>query len=134
MKSRSSGRPWRYWNPVILCVFVLFAGLRCSFADGVDDYVNRQMRRQHVAGLSLAVVKDGRLVKAKGYGFANLELKALAASLPLIAGIARRDLQGFNAYARLRIVFLLGRAATEAMIGTSNRTAMNSKETNVGMV
>ena len=36
------------------------------------------MLRQHVVGLSLAVVKDGKLIKAKGYGFANLELKVQA--------------------------------------------------------
>jgi D-alanyl-D-alanine carboxypeptidase len=35
--------------------------------------VNSQMKRQHVAGLSLGVVKDGKLVIAKGYGLANVE-------------------------------------------------------------
>jgi CubicO group peptidase (beta-lactamase class C family) len=44
----------------------------------VDDYVKNQMRRQHVAGLSLAVVKDGRLIKARGYGLANMELNVPA--------------------------------------------------------
>ncbi len=45
-----------------------------SRADDVDDYVNRQMRRQHIPGLSLAVVKDGKVIKAKGYGLASVEL------------------------------------------------------------
>jgi D-alanyl-D-alanine carboxypeptidase len=48
------------------------------FADPVDDYILHQMRLQHIPGLSLAVVKDGKLVKAKGYGFANLELRVPA--------------------------------------------------------
>ena len=79
MKPRSSGRLWRSSNPAFLpAVFVLFAVLRCSYADEVDDYVNRQMRRQHVAGLSLAVVKNGKLIRAKGYGLANVELKVQA--------------------------------------------------------
>jgi CubicO group peptidase (beta-lactamase class C family) len=39
----------------------------------VDDYIKAQMRAQHIPGLSLAVVRDGKIIKAKGYGFANLE-------------------------------------------------------------
>lgn len=43
-------------------------------ADKIDDYVAEQMSRQRIPGLSLAVVKGGKTVKVKGYGFANLEL------------------------------------------------------------
>jgi D-alanyl-D-alanine carboxypeptidase len=39
----------------------------------VDDYIQAQMQKQHIAGLSLAVVKDGKILKAKGYGLANVE-------------------------------------------------------------
>jgi CubicO group peptidase (beta-lactamase class C family) len=45
-------------------------------ADKIDDYVSAQMLRLHIPGLSLAIVRDGRVTKAQGYGFANLELKA----------------------------------------------------------
>lgn len=58
---------------ILVAVVFLFAALNYSNADSVDDYVNSQMKRQHVVGLSLAVVKDGDLVKAKGYGLANVE-------------------------------------------------------------
>jgi CubicO group peptidase (beta-lactamase class C family) len=47
-------------------------------ADAVDDYINEQMRQRHIPGLSLAIVKDGKVVKARGYGFANLEHKVPA--------------------------------------------------------
>ena len=47
-------------------------------ADKIDDYVAAQMNRQHIPGLSLAVLKDGEAVKVKGYGFANLELDTRA--------------------------------------------------------
>jgi len=47
-------------------------------ADNVDDYVSAQMRQLHIPGLSLAIVRDGRVTKAQGYGFANLELRAHA--------------------------------------------------------
>jgi CubicO group peptidase (beta-lactamase class C family) len=38
-----------------------------------DRYFQEQMLRQHVPGAVLVVVKDGRTLLAKGYGFADLE-------------------------------------------------------------
>jgi D-alanyl-D-alanine carboxypeptidase len=42
-------------------------------ANGVDEFVRTQMEAGHVPGASVAVVKEGRVVFAKGYGMANLE-------------------------------------------------------------
>ncbi|WP_422927173.1 serine hydrolase domain-containing protein [Singulisphaera sp. PoT] len=39
----------------------------------VDAYINAQMKRHRIPGLSLAVVKDGKIIKAAGYGLANVE-------------------------------------------------------------
>jgi CubicO group peptidase (beta-lactamase class C family) len=39
----------------------------------VDAYLKAEMQRQRVPGVSLAVIKDGHLILAKGYGFANVE-------------------------------------------------------------
>ncbi len=47
-------------------------------ADEVDDYLAAQMKWLHLTGVSLAVVRDGKLVKAAGYGWANLETKTPA--------------------------------------------------------
>ena len=55
-----------------LLALVLSASL--AQADPVDDFVKAQMERFHIPGLSLAVVKDGRVVKTEGYGLANVEL------------------------------------------------------------
>jgi D-alanyl-D-alanine carboxypeptidase len=44
----------------------------------IDAYVAEQMERRHIAGLSIAVVRDGHVALAKGYGFANLELRVRA--------------------------------------------------------
>jgi CubicO group peptidase (beta-lactamase class C family) len=55
---------------------VLMFGLAVAtptFADAVDDLVRAAMKRQKVPGLTLAVVKDGKVVKAQGYGLANVE-------------------------------------------------------------
>ncbi|MFZ2983130.1 MAG: serine hydrolase domain-containing protein, partial [Sphingobium sp.] len=42
-------------------------------ADPIDDYVNAEITRQNVPGLSLAVIRNGQLMRANGYGLANLE-------------------------------------------------------------
>jgi D-alanyl-D-alanine carboxypeptidase len=47
-------------------------------ADTIDDYISGQIQRLHIPGLSLAIIRDGRVIKAQGYGFANLELKTPA--------------------------------------------------------
>src|SRR6185369_16539839 len=43
----------------------------------VDEYVKAEMRRQKIPGVSLAIIKDGKAILAKGYGFANVEHKVL---------------------------------------------------------
>jgi CubicO group peptidase (beta-lactamase class C family) len=44
----------------------------------VDDYVQAEMTKRHIPGLSIAVVQDGEVVHAKGYGQANVELSVPA--------------------------------------------------------
>jgi CubicO group peptidase (beta-lactamase class C family) len=46
----------------------------------LDDLLARQLAQRHIPGASVAVVKDGRLFFAKGYGYANLEQRT-----PLVA-------------------------------------------------
>ena len=46
-----------------------------SHADPVDDVVAQEMKDQHIPGLALAVVKDGKVLKAHGYGWADAEAK-----------------------------------------------------------
>lgn len=47
-----------------------------AFADKIDKYVEQRIEALHVPGLALAIIKDGELVKSKGYGLANLETGA----------------------------------------------------------
>ena len=42
-----------------------------SPSDAVDDVILGEMRKRHVAGLSLAIIQDGKIVKARGYGVAE---------------------------------------------------------------
>jgi len=60
-------------------VFVLFlAEISVVRADEVDNLVKAQMKEQNIPGLSLAVIKDGELIKAEGYGVANIKLQTPA--------------------------------------------------------
>jgi CubicO group peptidase (beta-lactamase class C family) len=60
----------------------LIAGLallsKLAGADAVDDFVNAHRERHRIPGISIALVRDGQLVKAAGYGLANVELDAPA--------------------------------------------------------
>lgn len=47
-------------------------------ADKVDDFVKAQIQERNIPGVSIAVVRDGQVVKAQGYGLANVELNAPA--------------------------------------------------------
>jgi CubicO group peptidase (beta-lactamase class C family) len=44
----------------------------------IDSFVREKMKSKNIPGLSLAVVREGKIVLAKGYGMANLELSTPA--------------------------------------------------------
>jgi CubicO group peptidase (beta-lactamase class C family) len=58
-----------------MCVLLLAGSLAAAAADPVDETVRLAMRQQKIPGLALLVVKDGKIVKAQGYGLANVELQ-----------------------------------------------------------
>jgi len=43
--------------------------------DAVDEYVRAEMQKQHIPGLSLLVLRDGKPIRALGYGLASVELQ-----------------------------------------------------------
>ena len=45
-----------------------------AFADAVDTEIRAEMHKRHVPGLTLAVVRNGKVIRAQRYGFAQLEL------------------------------------------------------------
>jgi len=52
---------------------MLPAAAQDALQQAVDAYINNEMKQQGIPGLSLAVIKDGRIALAKGYGLANVE-------------------------------------------------------------
>jgi len=69
-------------QPPILITFACFLTVAiaqaqsASSAAAVTDYVKAEMQRQHIPGLALLVAKDGKIVRAEGFGLANVELQA----------------------------------------------------------
>jgi len=62
----------------LICGILLFAQF-CAGQEGsetnIDNYVRSEMLAQHIPGLSLAVMENGKIDLAKGYGLANVELQ-----------------------------------------------------------
>jgi CubicO group peptidase (beta-lactamase class C family) len=54
-------------------ILLTLAATVAACADETDDLIKAEMKRQNIPGLSLAVVKDGKIVKAEGYGLASIE-------------------------------------------------------------
>jgi CubicO group peptidase (beta-lactamase class C family) len=69
--------PYRFLRPVLLLLLLLVCLPPSHAADTiteqVDRYIQGQMKKNKIPGLSLAVVKDGKALLVKGYGLANVE-------------------------------------------------------------
>jgi CubicO group peptidase (beta-lactamase class C family) len=63
-----------------LCLFLLLYAATSS-ADSIDRYIRAEMTNQHLPGLALAVIRDGKPVKVKTYGLANIELDVLPCAI-----------------------------------------------------
>jgi CubicO group peptidase (beta-lactamase class C family) len=51
----------------------LIATAALAQPEAADDFVAAELERQRIPGVSIAVSRDGELLAAKGYGFANVE-------------------------------------------------------------
>lgn len=60
--------------PLALLVLVSSLVAAQSAPRKVDEYVQSELIRQHIPGIALGVYRNGKIVTAKGYGLANVEL------------------------------------------------------------
>ena len=60
---------------LFICLISLITAVR---GDSIDTFIKETIEKRKIPGLSLAVIKDGKLIRAAGYGFANLELQVPA--------------------------------------------------------
>ena len=58
-------------------VIIALSALACFAQDAtgarVDEFIKSEQRIQRIPGISLAVIKNGEIVLARGYGLANVE-------------------------------------------------------------
>lgn len=97
-------------------------------ADQIDRYVESRLKRDNVPGASIAVVRDGKVIKARGYGFADVEHNVTATKDTVYqwASVSKQ----FTAAAivllaedgKLRLDDLAARYYTNAPAGWSNVT------------
>lgn len=76
-KATVFNRNRRTFSPTLLILFCLLSSASAQ-TDKVDNYIKAQMDLQKIPGLSIAVVRNGEIVKTKGYGVANIELNVPA--------------------------------------------------------
>lgn len=65
---------------IVLIVILLTSTLSLSaqtlpsfIADSLDAYIETSLKKWNVPGVGVAIVKDGKVVLAKGYGYSNIE-------------------------------------------------------------
>lgn len=68
----------------IMRPFILFLALfflpftTIAQQDTIDVFISNLMKQQGIIGLSIGIIKNGKVIKAKGYGLANIELNVPA--------------------------------------------------------
>jgi CubicO group peptidase (beta-lactamase class C family) len=55
---------------------ILTAQVPSFVSDSIDQYIQKGMRDWKIPGLSIVIVKDGKIVLIKGYGVRNIQTKA----------------------------------------------------------
>lgn len=68
----------RHRHFTLIALVVFLAPALDARQDKADIFIKAEMQRQNIPGLSLVVLKDGRIVKAAGYGVENVDLKTPA--------------------------------------------------------
>ena len=69
----------RHQHFTLIALLTFWAAAPEAQQDKADIFIKAEMQRQNIPGLSLVVLKDGRIIKAAGYGVANVDLKTAAA-------------------------------------------------------
>jgi CubicO group peptidase (beta-lactamase class C family) len=61
-----------------LSIILLLPLQTLAQTDAVDSYLMRQMQKNHIPAISVAIVRNGKIIKLKSYGIANIELDVAA--------------------------------------------------------
>ncbi len=63
---------------ILTLAFATSAQSQTSPLDSVERYVRAELARQNIPGLSLAILRGDSVLLSRGFGYANVELRALA--------------------------------------------------------
>ena len=90
--SRGSGG--RSGPALAICALMMLMLAAPVRADRVDDIISEEMSAQHIPGLALAVMRDGKVLRFGGYGESNTESKTpvTAKTVFAIASISKQFL------------------------------------------
>ncbi|MGH9796168.1 MAG: serine hydrolase domain-containing protein [Candidatus Acidiferrales bacterium] len=77
---------------ILVGLVLVLAATGVARADKTDDFIRAQMKQQNIPGLAIAVIKDGKVIKAEGYGLANIKQKipAKAETVFKIASVSKQ--------------------------------------------
>lgn len=64
--------------PLLFLLILVISPVASAQTDKIDDYVKAELEKRKIPGLSIALVRNGEIIKAKGYGLANVELNVPA--------------------------------------------------------
>ncbi len=67
------------WWAALALLTLSSSGTAADFGPAVDRYLRAEMQRQHIPGIALAVIKNGKPLYVNGYGVATLEHPVAAA-------------------------------------------------------
>jgi CubicO group peptidase (beta-lactamase class C family) len=56
-------------------LFFCIVALDDSVRKHINKYIRKQMKKQKISGLSLAIIQNNNLIYGKGYGYSNIELQ-----------------------------------------------------------
>lgn len=68
----------KFRNSNFILFFLLLLLAVSARADEVDDYVRAVLKERNIPGAAIAVIKNGKIVKAEGYGLASVEFNVPA--------------------------------------------------------
>lgn len=72
--SFKSSMPRLQFLSVIVCIGLALPISLFAQKDRIDTFIENTMTRQRIVGLAVGVIKDGKVIKTKGYGYSNIEL------------------------------------------------------------
>ena len=58
---------------IIILLLVASCAAQQNISSKIDSYIKAEMRRQQIPGVSLAVIRNGKITLLKSYGFSNVE-------------------------------------------------------------